>query len=273
VVELVEPETSWKYDVRTLAYKTRHNVPKDKIRMMLEKVKNAIDINQLVEDCRIKMNRNQHMEASVLQQTVIREQVQTTDMAKEELSAASPSRNIKPQRNSDRWSQMNGQTVTDGRSNSGVEWEASPWDEPSASASAGPLAPRTRWMSPPKSLNMFENVSSSFNDVAVQTSNSDASLRTLVARNRDINELETGAAPAVKRISGSSKLTLEKSCMTDEISEDFIKKKGKLATLRSYFAAADPQDLEDHLDKCQGDLDWAVGLLIDSGYQLDPGGT
>ena len=55
-VELVEPDTPWREDVRILSQKNQHHIPKEKIARMLEKQKVPINIAYVVEECRRKMN-------------------------------------------------------------------------------------------------------------------------------------------------------------------------------------------------------------------------
>ena len=113
----------------------------------------------------------------------------------------------------------------------------------------------------------FDCVMRSVSSIGVQTSNVDPVFRTISTVSRDINHWQQ--SPLIDRAPSrkpSSKLALDKGCMTEEIVEDVAFKKS-LAILRSFFPSMVDHDLADVLDKCQGDATWAVNLLLDSGYQ------
>lgn len=48
LIEILEPYTSWCFNVKELAYKNTHNVPKDKIQMMLDRYERNVTVDKLL---------------------------------------------------------------------------------------------------------------------------------------------------------------------------------------------------------------------------------
>nr|CAG4640919.1 EOG090X07J8 [Eulimnadia texana] len=78
----------------------------------------------------------------------------------------------------------------------------------------------------------------------------------------------TAITAAVDKKQASGKLTLDKGCNTEEVNdEEDVASRKALSILSSYFPLAKTADLADVLEKCLGNLNWAVDLLLDSGYE------
>ena len=59
----MEPETPWRYDARILSQKNRHQVSREKIRQMLEKLNVPFDLEHLIEECRRRMPKSGSVES------------------------------------------------------------------------------------------------------------------------------------------------------------------------------------------------------------------
>ncbi len=70
--------------------------------------------------------------------------------------------------------------------------------------------------------------------------------------------------------SRTQKLTLEKSCATEP--EDHFNP-GGLDFLVNCFPTVSADDLSEILKRCEGDIQWAVNLLLDAGYEYNQPGT
>lgn len=252
-VELVEPETPWREDVRILSQKNTHRVPREKIRDMLEKFKVPIDIKAVTEMCRRKMNPNSNVTAISSTSSM---QITPT----EKVNCLDAELQVKPlpQRES-RWNRNVPSSCTNNRiSNdtlySGENIEPSTIPPVDVSFSSNPDL--TRKPDILESVQAESEGRPSTNEAAIQTSfaASEPSLRELTGRNRSI---QTSRLVPNFNKSTRTKLTLDKGCLTDEIAEDYKENSREaLLILKSYFPSKETGDLADILKQCNGDLTW-----------------
>lgn len=73
--------------------------------------------------------------------------------------------------------------------------------------------------------------------------------------------LLTGTGPLTK-----GRLRLDKGTMTEEVADIVVVK--PLQNLSAFFPNIPEEDLRDVLQKCKYDLDWAMNVLLDSGYEM-----
>ena len=272
-VELVEPDTPWREDVRILSQKNQHHIPKEKIARMLEKQKVPINIAYVVEECRRKMNlgpQSRPSPAAALMPNktlVINQNNRPEPQAQREVETITRIRTISA--SGSIGNLMNGDgplskspllqeenrflnaaaesfiSANDVFFNFHRQTEP-PLQVPLASSSATAFA---------KSSSSNEMKPSTC-DVSIQTSLSDATLCIIPARNRSI-QLPSRIVPDFRK--KSSKLLLDKGCNTEEIVEDLASHKALSKNekiLKLYFPTLDARDLADQLQKCKGDIDW-----------------
>lgn len=239
---MVEPDTPWRNDVRMLAQKNTHKVPREKISMMVEKQKVPIDIASVVEECRRKMN-------NLPSARVVNQPVPTVPVPKlpVDLVATSMSQPI-----NGNWRSRTPSSSSSSNHSSGKdEWSL-------ASPSIAPVFPP---------LGILPDVAASATnallvdlspppacvEIGIQTSLSDPTLSTLDCKSRSIQS--SRIVPNFNRAS-SSKFMLDKGCNTEEFVEDVAPSRKSLSILKSYFPTMSAQDLADVLDQCNGDLTW-----------------
>ena len=268
-VELVEPDTPWRTDVRVLSQKNSHHVPREKIAMMLEKQSVPINIAHVIDECRRKLNlRPQSMPAEARpmpslvaalkpnktlanqnnrpEPLVQQEEVSVTrsqsfsassnvgNVTNDELLDKSPIQQLEEKKffNPDSFLGANERFFNFHRET-----------EPPALVSVA-----SALFSPPTT----EDIKPLTSDVSIQTSLSDATLCIIPARNRSI-QMPSRIVPDFRK--KSSKLLLDKGCNTEEMVEDLATRKA-LTILKLYFPTLDTKDLADVLKQCKGDIDW-----------------
>lgn len=245
---MVEPNTPWRDDARVLSQKNIHRVPRDKIKEMLEKQRVAIDISMVIENCRLKMNTT--FEGSRTSTNRI-ENLKNSQILSSQTEP--PDTNFKISTSS---SMVN---VTN------RNWCDEQAIEKSASLSLiSPFSADNIFI--PKTINgqqpdvlMTTDTATSLkpltSEAAIQTSlfESEPPLRELTARNRSIQSSQF--IPDLGKKPCSSKFSLDKGCLTDEIVEELATREA-LAILKSYFPTKETGDLADILKQCNGDLTW-----------------
>lgn len=268
-VELIEPDTPWREDVRVLSQKNIHRVPREKIREMLEKQRVVIDIVAVVESCRQKMSQS-------FQGTVTSVQTNSTIAETADVKLWNAETNQSPV--------LQKAPVTTNyqiaSSSSLVSVTKKNWcdEQPIEKSASMPHIPQAsgnsllqKTITSPLLEALMTNDAAivskpSTAEVAIQTSlfGSEPPLRELTARSRSIQSAM--AAPDLGKKLYSSKYSLDKGCLTDEIVEELAAREA-LAILKSYFPTKETDDLADILKQCNGDLTWAVNVLLDSGYE------
>lgn len=252
-MELVEPDTPWREDARILAQKNTHHVPREKIRDMLEKQKVKIDINMVIENSRKKMNPSSYEGTAVLSAST----GATVNQSNATLSHFE-------QLSSREW------TSRDFSMSSFVagsrDWqESQPVDKnlplPTGFQPDGNVVPYPAVNS--QSPDVLASTDAGINfvakpstcEVSIQTSLSESEppLRELTTRSRSIQS--SRLVPDYGKKPTSTKLSLDKGCLTDEIVEELATREA-LAVLKSYFPTKETGDLADILKQCNGDLTW-----------------
>lgn len=79
--------------------------------------------------------------------------------------------------------------------------------------------------------------------------------------NSSRDTLLTGTGPLTK-----GRLRLDKGTMTEEVADIVVVK--PLQNLSAFFPNIPEEDLRDVLQKCKYNLDWAMNVLLDSGYEM-----
>ncbi|KAI9555738.1 hypothetical protein GHT06_018253 [Daphnia sinensis] len=248
-IELIEPETPWREDVRILSQKNIHRVPREKIREMLEKQKVVIDIAAVVESCQQKMSQN--FRGTV---TSVQTNSTITEAADVELFNAKTDQSPVLQKAP---ATTNYQIAS---SSSLVSVTKKNWcdEQPiEKSASMPHIAQASgnnhlqKTITSPLLEALMTNDASvvskpSTAEAAIQTSlfESEPPLRELTARSRSIQSAVT--APDLRKKNYSSKYSLDKGCLTDEIVEELAAREA-LAILKSYFPTKESDDLADIL--------------------------
>lgn len=251
LVELVEPVTPWREDVRVLAQKNTHNVPREKIRDMLEKQKVKIDINMVIESCRKRTNQISN-DATMTLSTLATTQ-----------SNAALCNNIFTQKEWTSQSYPSPNFVIESKNQEGyqsLQENRIPFPAAFPSQFEENLLPHsTNSFEPPNILPYTDPaisiVANSTCEVAIQTSLSESEqpLRVVMAHSRSIQTSCTMSNYGKKP--SSTKLSLDKGCLTDEIVEELATREA-LAILKSYFPSKETEDLADFLKQCNGDLTW-----------------
>ena len=229
-VELIEPNTPWRDDVRILSQKNTHREPREKIRDMLEKQRVVIDIGMVIESCRRKMNN-------------ITEGKTYTGIA--------VVKHLDPDSN---------QNLISRSSSSSIVTNSCPDIQPSASLPTVLPSPKANPIQSQQPDVLVSHdaaaLMSSTSEVATQTSLSEPSLRELTTRSRSIQTSHFvpesyGTKPY------NSKFSLDKGCLTDDIVEEIpTATREAIAILKSYFPTKEKADLADILKQCNGDLTW-----------------
>jgi hypothetical protein len=216
---------------------------------MLEKQRVAIDISMVIENCRLKMN--QTLEGNRTSSTLIDnfENHQVLPSSKEpqesnyQISTSASLGNV----TSRNW--CDGQAT-----------------EKSASLpSILPLSTEKNFVSKaiigpqPDILKATDTEATGLkpltSEAAIQTSlfELEPPLRELTARSRSIQS--SHFVPDLGKKPCTSKFSLDKGCLTDEIVEELATREA-LAILKSYFPTKETEDLADILKQCNGDLTW-----------------
>lgn len=260
-IELVEPDTPWRNNVRILSEKNVHGVPRDKIALMLEKQQASISITAVVEDCRRKLNLppcvNQPLPSPSSPNRSVPEKQQPFDLVKSLQRDVSNS-----VQNEDNRSIRTNSSCSNNREDASSlkdqmtseKNEAVPQSPPLQSSAA--LLPDVAASASVLSANSSV-VSVEVTSVAVQTSISAPTIGTRMGRSRSIQT--SRLAPIFNR-KPTSKCMLDKGCNTEEVVEDLASRKA-LSILKSYFPTMDAEDLADVLDRCNGDLTWCLRTL------------
>lgn len=252
---MIQPDTPWREDARVLSQKTIHRVPREKIREMLEKQRIVIDIETVVENCRQKMN--QSFQGIIPPQTnsIFAEAVESNQRNVETEQSPLPQR---APANYEITPSLSLANVTN------RNWCDEKPIERSASlphvieAFRNDPLPKINTNLPIDTLVSTDAVivpKPSTTEVAIQTSlfETEPPLRELTARSRSIQS--TMVAPNSGKKLFSSKYSLDKGCLTDEIVEELAAREA-LAILKSYFPTKETDDLADILKQCNGDLTW-----------------
>ena len=71
----------------------------------------------------------------------------------------------------------------------------------------------------------------------------------------------------VSKLSVPKKLTVDRSCSTKDLEE--ASQPGGTAFLQACFPSVGLEDLSDILQQCEGDVQWAVNILLDAGYEYN----
>ncbi|XP_057378037.1 uncharacterized protein LOC130700002 [Daphnia carinata] len=268
-VELIEPDTPWREDVRILSQKNIHRVPREKIREMLEKQRVMIDIAVVVENCRQKMS--QSFQGTVTSVQTNRTIAETADMKHCNAETDQSPVLQKTPAATNYQIASSSSLVNVIKKN---ECDEQPIEK-SASMPHIPQASGNSFLQKTVTSPLLEALMTndttialkpSTTEVAIQTSlfESEPPLRELTARSRSIQSAIT--APGLGKKLYSSKYSLDKGCLTDELVEELAAREA-LAILKSYFPTKETDDLADILKQCNGDLTWAVNVLLDSGYE------
>ncbi len=238
---MVEPDTPWREDVRILSQKNTHRVPRDKIRDMLDKQKVVIEIGTVIESCRRKMN--QTFEGTTTLST-LKAEVKNFDAERNSSTSSVTNSTNKHWPNNQQPVEKNDSLTTvlpfPLEKNITSKPATSPYQSPdvlvSHDAAAIALKPST-------------------SEIAIQTSLSDPTLRELSARSCSIQT--SNFVPDFGNKPYSSKFSLDKGCLTDDIVEELpTATREAIAILKSYFPTKEKEDLADILKQCNGDLTW-----------------
>lgn len=111
----------------------------------------------------------------------------------------------------------------------------------------------------------------SSHDFAIaQTKILDGNERIISAYSRDITKnISTPVVPPRQRKSGNGVLTFEKGMMTSsDVDNDNDTSEADLATLRTLFSEVPLEYLKDVYEKCHRNTDWVVDLLLDDNRQI-----